>query len=1211
MPHSIIRTGRTFIFTALLAAGALAGSLTSAPAPRGDVPQGGTLFQRMDTSHTGITFGDWKRRYNGKDIDTASLSIMVQSGGIGIADIDGDSLPDLAMTTYIEGLRIYKNLGGFKFKDITDETNVSTYDCSRPTGVTFGDVDGDGDIDLFLTRWNTPNRLFINDGKGRFLDRAPESKLDFSLESVQGSLFDADGDGDLDIYVVTYGQTMKFLKQIADMEARDKEMIRDGKESKPMLPAFSNDSVFALNTQVGMREFAQSSGPRNEMRHGGEPDRFFINNGDGTFRDYTYESWMFDKGMGLSCTPGDLNDDGNTDLYITNDFAARDIVYMNNGDATFANKTKETIDHMAVFSMGSDLADFNNDGLIDIVCVDMYPETHYRRITRMGPSGDFSEYNPDYDSNQVMRNALQLNRGDGTFSEIAFMAGVAATDWSWASLFFDADLDGWKDLLIVNGYLYDISDQDYVNNLRGESDSKLRNMNMLREPTFFFKNNRDLTFADSSKTWGVAAVHASMGAAHGDLDLDGDLDFVVVNIDTAVEIYRNMTRERDAANYVQFRLDGRPTANTYGVGTRVYVTVGGVTQMQELSPVRGFMSSVEPILTFGVGKAMTIDSVVVRWHGGGRQVFENLAANQRYTLLRSQASATDRAFYKPGGPVLLQRVPASTGALTYFHRENQFDDFKRERLLPTRVSWDGPGASVGDINGDGLDDVFVGGASGKVGTFLLQTSTGVFKDHRDPVVAKDSAYEDQGSILFDVDGDGDLDLYVASGGLEVEIEDDETQDRLYINDGRGVFTSATDRLPRMRTNTQAVAAADYDGDGDLDIFAGGRIIPGIYPHSPLSCLLRNDGGTFTDVTKTVAPGLERAGLVRSAVFSDVDGDSKLDLLIATEWDAIKVFRNDGSTFTDISAMAGTADLKGMWCSITPADVDNDGDMDYVAGNIGWNTRFRRPSKQLPIKLHSADFDDNGSIDPIITYIYQGMEWVMRDRATIYGHMPTLQRKYNTYEQFASAPYASMFDKEIRDTALTKEVWTTTSTVLINDGKGRLSPRDLPGEAQIAPMMGTCLMDLNDDGALDIVTVGNMFGADREIVKYDAGKGLVMLGDGQGGFRSVPTRESGFGIDADSRSLVCANSTKDGAQHLLVFVNQGPAYLYRVPGKGRIVSPTAATTSTGRVLLTNGGKRKIEMTYGGSYISQQPRAVMVGGSVKEVGFDEQGPARTGR
>lgn len=1199
---------RFTLLAVLVSAGciaALAGSAAGNGAPDTKV-----RMRLLDSSHTGIRFGDWQHRLSATQIDTGSLSIMVQSGGIGIADIDGDSLPDLAMTTYIEGLRIYKNLGGLKFKDITDETNISTYDCSRPTGVTFGDVDGDGDVDLFLTRWNTPNRLFINDGKGRFLDRAPENKLDVSLESVQGSLFDADADGDLDIYLVTYGQTMKLMKEIADMDARGKEMVNAGIEAKPMLPAFSNDSVFALNTQVGMQVFNQMNGPRNEMRHGGETDRFYINNGNGTFRDYTYESWMFDKGMGLSCTPGDLNDDGNTDLYITNDFAARDIVYMNNGDATFANKTKDMIDHMAVFSMGSDLADFNNDGLVDIVCVDMYPETHYRRITRMGPNGDFSEYNPDYDSNQVMRNALQLNRGDGTFSEIAFMAGVVATDWSWASLFFDVDLDGWKDLLIVNGYLYDISDQDYVNNLRGESDKKLSKMNMLKEPTYLFKNNRDLTFADSSTAWGVAQVHASMGAAYGDLDLDGDLDMIVVNIDTLVEIYQNMTREMDEANYVQFRLDGRPTENTYGVGSRVYISADGVTQMQELSPVRGFMSSVEPILTFGVGKATIIDSVVVRWHGGGKQVIENVAVNQRYTLRRSQATPTDRAFVKRGGPTLLERV-TTPGAITYHHRENQFDDFKRERLLPTRVSWDGPGASVGDVNGDGLDDVFVGGAAGKVGTLLMQTSTGVFKEHRDPAIAKDSAYEEQGSILFDVDNDGDLDLYVASGGLEVEIEDDETQDRLYLNDGKGVFSSATERLPRMRSNTQSVAAADFDGDGDLDVFAGGRIIPGVYPHSPMSCLLRNDGTTFTDVTKTVAKGLDTVGLVRSAVFSDIDNDGKLDLLVALEWGPIRVFRNTGSAFTEITEQAGTSDLKGMWCSITPADVDNDGDMDYVAGNIGWNTRFRRPSKASPIRLHSADFDDNGSVDPIITYMYKGIEWVMRDRATIYGHMPTLQRKYNTYEQFASATFASMFDQEIRDTMLTREVWTTTSMVLLNDGKGRLTALDLPGEAQIAPMMGTCLMDLNDDGALDIVTVGNMYGADREIVKYDAGKGLVMLGDGKGGFSAVPNRVSGFGIDADSRVVVCAGSAKDGVQHLLTFVNQGPAYLYKVPGKGRMVFPPTAAASSGLVQLANGATRKVEQTYGGSYMSQQPRAVMVGGSVKGVDFGGSGSKTSGR
>ena len=578
------------------------------------------LFELLDSTRTNVRFGDIFLRMPKDSIDNGALSIMVQAGGIGIGDIDGDTLPDLVMTTYLEGLRIYRNLGDFRFEDITAATNVLSYDNTRPTGVTLGDVDGDGDLDLFVTRWERPNRLFINDGKGRFKDNAPASKLDYNLETVQGSLFDADGDGDLDLYVVHYGQMSKMMRQLEKMDSSAKAMNATGQLAQPMLPAYSNDSVFALNTQVGMQNFNNLSGPRNENRHSGEPDKFFLNNGDGTFTDATYQAWMFDKGMGLSCTPGDLNDDGHTDLYITNDFAARDIVYINNGDATFANKSRDMIDHSAVFAMGSDIADFNNDGLLDIVCDDMYPETHYRRITRMGPSGDFSEYNPDYDSNQVMRNSLQLNRGDGTFSEIAFMAGVVGTDWSWASLFFDADLDGWKDLLIANGYLYDISDQDYVNNLRGESNQKLKKMNMLREPTFLFRNNGDLTFSDSSNAWGVDAVAASMGASYGDLDLDGDLDLIVVNIDAPVEIYRNMAREYGRGNFVQFVLDGRPSSNTRGVGSRVYVTASGVTQMQEIYPVRGFMSSVEPILTFGIGNATSIDSVVFYWHGGGKQV---------------------------------------------------------------------------------------------------------------------------------------------------------------------------------------------------------------------------------------------------------------------------------------------------------------------------------------------------------------------------------------------------------------------------------------------------------------------------------------------------------------------------------------------------------------------------------------------------------------
>ncbi|MBU3740836.1 MAG: hypothetical protein FGM24_00970 [Candidatus Kapabacteria bacterium] len=1172
----------------------MACAVMSASAQR-DARPAKPLFQLLDSADTKVRFGDLYLRMPKDSIDNGALSIMVQSGGIAIGDIDGDTLPDLVMTTYIEGLRIYRNLGDFRFEDVTTTTKVLDYDNSRPTGVTLGDVDGDNDLDLFVTRWNRPNRLYINDGKGHFTDEAPRSRLNLELEAVQGSLFDADSDGDLDLYVVHYGQAMKLMRQLEKMDSTAKAMNEVGQLVPAMLPTYSNDSVFALNTQTGMQNFNNLTGPRNENRHSGEPDLFFLNNGDGTFTESTYQAWLYDKGMGLSCTPGDLNNDGHTDLYITNDFAARDIVYLNNGDATFANKSRDMIDHSAVFSMGSDLADFNNDGLVDIVCVDMYPESHFRRITRMGPSGDFSEYNPDYDSNQVMRNSLQLNRGDGTFSEIAFMAGVVGTDWSWASLFFDADLDGWKDLLIVNGYLYDISDQDYVNNLRGDSQRKMEKMNMLREPTFLFRNNGDLTFADSSKAWGVDAVAASMGAAYGDLDMDGDPDLIVVNIDKPVEIYRNMSREYQRGNYIQFVLDGRPSANTHGVGSRVYVTAGGVTQMQELYPVRGFMSSVEPMLTFGIGTATSIDSAVVYWHGGGKQVLPNPTINMRHVLRRTQASAGRASYAAAPAEPLLKQVNRKNNKFPYTHTENRFDDFKRERLLPTRISWDGPGCAGGDINGDGRDDIYVGGAQGRPGVFMMQQPDGSFTQRLDPVIAADSAYEDLGSLLLDIDNDGDLDLYVASGGIEVEVEDEENQDRLYLNDGKGTYSSATNRLPRMQSNCAAVTAADIDADGDLDIFSGGRIVPGAYPHSPMSCLLRNDGNVFTDITKQAAPELAQAGLVRSAVFSDADNDGRMDLLVATEWGPIKVFRNNGGTFTDVTKAAGLADANGMWCSITPGDIDNDGDMDYVAGNIGWNTRFKRPTPALPIRIHTADFDDNGSLDPIITYIYRGVEWVMRDRATVYGHMPTLQRRYNTYEQFAAAPFELMFDKDIQDTMLTRQVDITSSCLLVNDGKGVFTIRELPNHSQIAPMMGTCVTDLNDDGNLDIITVGNMYGADREIVKYDAGKGLVMLGDGSGGFKPIAAAESGLGIDADTRSMVCVGSVAEGTRHLVVFANQDAAYLYKFRGQGTIVPAKTGGTLT----MQNGKTRKFEGTYGGGYLSDQPRWIFKTNAVRSV------------
>lgn len=1174
-----------------------------------------TLFQRVNPEHSNVWFGDRSKMKNIND--STSAKFMVIGGGVAVGDIDGDGRPDLALGNYYNGLRIYKNLGGWKFKDITT-TAIGNVDCSLPSGLTLADVDGDGDLDLLVCRMEQPIRMFINDGKGRFVNRAKERGLEVKGQIVCGTFFDADSDGDLDLYLVYYGHNRDtYIEQ--QRLPQEQRAVERGRTVDGATPRYANqkegpviDSPEAMEIYNLMHgnTAGQGGSSYSELRHYGVPDKFFVNDGKGSFRDYTYESWIVDRGMGLSCTAADVNNDGHTDMYISNDFGARDLLYINNGDATFANKTKTAIGHMSVFSMGTDIADFNNDLWPDIVSVDMYPKDHFRRISRSGASGDFSSYNPTFDSNQVMRNALQLNRGNGTFSEIAFGAGVAATDWSWGALFFDADLDGWKDLFIVNGYLQDLSDQDYVYNVQGDADGKLKKMPPLREPDFAFHNRHDLTFGDSSKTWGVNDLSVSLGSAYADLDGDGDLDYIVCNFDTTVHVYRNMAVEQKRGNWLQFVLDNETWGNTKGIGSKVVLKYKGQQQVQELAVSRGFMSSVEPLISFGVGSAKTIDTVIIQWHAGGETHLYDVATNKRHVVRRSSAQPVRTNITPTDLPQLLTRVDIKGTALDVVHKENVYDDFKRERLLPWRVSWEGPGVALGDVDGNGFDDLYIGGAAGKPGRLLLQMSAGVVEERTPVALAADSVFEDMGVLFFDANNDGHLDLYVASGSLEAETGEPETEDRLYFGDGSGGFTRAPDgALPEMRVNSSVVTAADFDGDGDLDLFVGGRIIPGAYPLSPASCILRNEGGRFTDVTDEVAPDVRYSGLIKAALWTDIDNDGDLDLMVGGDWMSLRVFVNQSGRFVEATQRAGLVDAHGFWNTIVPADVDNDGDMDYIVGNLGWNTRFGKPTVDNPIQIHASDFDDNGSTDPIITYFQHGKEWVMRDRSTILSQMPSLQRRFNSFEQFARTPFNQLFEaeQEALDTVHTRKATELASMILINDGTGRFEMRVLPAEVQMAPLYGALAVDVDGDGNLDIITSGNLMGADREIIKYDAGRGLVVMGDGKGHFTAVEQLRAGFNVPGDGRTIVAFGGTSADRDLVLAFVNQDRPSLWSGLPTGKPIAPPKGVTN-GTLDLSDGRKRRIEFPFGGSYLSQSPQYVRIDGkAVLGVRFGGESPS----
>lgn len=1163
-----------------------------------------TLFQKVNPAYSNVWFGDYSKLKNRPD--SASGNFMVVGGGVAIGDFNGDGLPDIVLGNYYEGVRLYKNLGDFKFAEVTSSA-IGNLDCSLPTGITMADVDGDGDQDILVCRMERPIRMLINDGKGRFVNRAKERGVEVSGQIVNGSFFDADSDGDLDLYLVFYGLTKdKYDLQQIELDSILTVESQSPRTEQGIVPVFFSDTGVQFQSHQAREYYNSFYGGSNdpnrmsytELRHQGIQDKFFLNDGSGTFQDYTYNSWIVDRGMGLSATTADINNDGHVDLYVSNDFSARDLLYLNNGDATFANVTTRAISLMSVFSMGTDVADFNNDLWPDILSVDMYPRDHFRRISRLGVSGDFSHYSSTFDSNQVMRNCLQLNRGNGTFSEIGFAAGIAATDWSWGALFFDADLDGWKDIFIVNGYLQDLSDQDYVYNLQGDASAKLKRMPPLREPDFAFRNMGDLTFGDSSASWGVNDVSGSLGSAYGDLDGDGDLDYIVCNFDTTVSIYRNMAVERRKGNWLQFDLDNEKWPNTKGLGSKVILKYGGQQQVQELAVSRGFMSSVQPLISFGVGTALVIDTVIVQWHAGGESHLFNVEVNKRHTLKRSNALPIRTNITPPASEPLFVKVDVKGTPLDVVHKENNFDDFKRERLLPWRISWDGPGVAVGDVNGDGLTDLYVGGSAGNPGRLLLQTSPGVVEESTPEALSQDSLFEDVGVLFFDSNGDGHLDLYVARGGLEAEIGEPEAEDQLYLGNGSGGFVKAPfGTLPEMRVSSSVVTAADYDGDGDLDLFVGGRVLTGVYPLSPASCILRNDNGRFVDVTNEVAPEVRYCGMVKTALWTDINNDGLQDLIVSGDWMPVKVFMNRGGRLVETTKDAGLDKAVGFWNTIASADVDNDGDMDYVVGNIGWNTRFGRPNQKEPIRIYAADFDDNGSTDPIITYVQDGTEWVMRDRSTIVSQMPVLQREYNTYVSFARTPFKAMFgsESEAMDTVHTFAATELASVVLINDGNGRFEIRVLPAEIQIAPLIGLVVADVNGDGNLDLITSGNLIGADREMVKYNAGRGLIALGDGTGSFRPVELLTAGFNVPGDGRALVLLGGTVTNEDIVVAFANQDKPSVWRGGLSGKAVVPPSGVTF-GTVTLSDGRQRRVELPYGGGYLCQTPQYVRVDGAV---------------
>ena len=1049
-----------------------------------------TLFSEMPAEHTGIDFVN-QLEYDA-DFNIYTYRNFYNGGGVAIGDINNDSLPDIFFTANMKANRLYLNKGNLQFEDITESAGVGgTHGWS--TGVSMADVNGDGFLDIYVANSglvsgdDKENELFINNSDGTFTENAAQYGLADKGYSTHAAFFDYDKDGDLDVYLLNN----------------------------------SYQAIGSFNLRKNMRPIRDAEGGDKLLR-----------NDDGKFTDVSVEAGIYGSviGFGLGVTVGDIDRDGWQDIYVSNDFFERDYIYMNNGDGTFTENLTDQMRSISGASMGADMADITGDGYPEIFVTEMLPGKEERYKTTMTfENWDKYQYNLENDYyHQFTRNMLHRNNADGSFSEIGRLAGVEATDWSWGALIADFDNDGKRDIYVSNGIHRDILNQDYLNFIaddevkrsviskEGVDFSKLIDViPTTRIPNYIYRGNGDLTFSDETENWGLATPSHSNGAAYGDLDNDGDLDLVVNNINMSAFIYRNNTNK----NWLKINLTG-PHKNPFGIGAKISLETTAGTQYLEQMPMRGFESSVDYRPNFGLGQATKADRLVVEWPDGKQNIYTDLTANQ--TLSVNYADAIQgEPLSPPVPPAPVLTDITNKVKIDYRHTENRYVDFDRDRLLYHMMTTAGPRLCVADVNGDGSDDFYIGGARDQAGKLFLQKNDGNFRKGNNDIFTEAQAGEDVDCTFFDADGDGDADLYVASGSNEFAREAGPIRDRLYLNDGRGNFTDASDKLPVRRSFiTACVTAADTDGDGDTDLFVGERLRPFLYGVPVSGHLWENDGtGKFKDITKSAAPELENIGMLTDAVFADTDGDADLDLMVTGEWMPLTFFRNDHGRFTRQSENTGLENTAGWWNCLTAADLDRDGDTDFIAGNHGLNSRFRATAER-PITMQINDFDQNGTAEQIITAYQQDEEaYPMALRHDLVMQMPALKKKYLKYENFKFQKVEDIFTPEQLQNTVTLTANNLATSVILNNGDGTFTVQQLPTEAQLSPTYGLLVKDFNGDGNPDILTGGNFHAAKPEVGRYDASYGLLMTGDGKGNFTPLPRTRSGVFLDGEVREFV--------------------------------------------------------------------------------------------